>query len=96
MVYDSSELSLKYLLQPVIAAEDALARLDDRVGRKNDLGQTNGHRSRDGLLRENEGWIERSHFMEACNALWLAGSLFMSKIWFFMMHAWTSAPRRMS
>ncbi|HMF74438.1 MAG TPA: RHE_PE00001 family protein [Bryobacteraceae bacterium] len=75
MVYDSSELSLKDLLQPVIAAEDALARLDDRVGRKNDLGETNGRRSRDGLLRENEGWIERSHFMEACNALWLAGEL---------------------
>ena len=30
---------------------------------------------RDGLLRENDGWIARSHFMEACNALWLAGEL---------------------
>ncbi|RCW81870.1 RHE_PE00001 family protein [Phyllobacterium bourgognense] len=75
MVYDSGELSLNDLLQPVVAAEDALARLDDRVGRKNDLGETNGRRTRDGLLRENEGWIERSHFVEACNALWLAGEL---------------------
>jgi hypothetical protein len=75
MVYDSGQLSLNDLLQPVVAAEDALARLDDRVGRKNDLGETNGRRTRDGLLRENEGWIERSHFVEACNALWLAGEL---------------------
>ena len=75
MVYDSGELSLKDLLQPVIAAEDALARLDDRVGRKNDLGEMKGRRTRDGLLRENDGWIERSHFVEACNALWLAGEL---------------------
>ncbi|UXN58096.1 RHE_PE00001 family protein [Phyllobacterium zundukense] len=75
MVYDSGELSFNDLLQPVVAAEDALARLDDRVGRKNDLGETNGRRTRDGLLRENEGWIERSHFVEACNALWLAGEL---------------------
>lgn len=75
MVYDSDELSLKDLLQPAIAAEDALARLDDRVGRKNDLGEMKGRRTRDGLLRENGGWIERSHFTEACNALWLAGEL---------------------
>ncbi|ATU95805.1 RHE_PE00001 family protein [Phyllobacterium zundukense] len=75
MVYDSGDLSLKDMLQPVVAAEDALARLDDRVGRKGDFGDVVNHRSREGLLRENEGWIARSHFMEACNALWLAGEL---------------------
>jgi hypothetical protein len=75
MVYDSGRLSLEDLLQPVVAAEDALARLDDRLGRKGDFGEPNARRSRDGLLRENEGWIARAHFMEACNALWLAGEL---------------------
>lgn len=74
MVYDSERLSINDLFRPVVAAEDALARLDDRVGRKSDLGET-GRRSGDGLLRENEGWIARAHFMEACNALWLAGEL---------------------
>lgn len=74
MVYDSERLSINDLFRPVVAAEDALARLDDRVGRKNDFGEA-GRRSGDGLLRENEGWIARAHFMEACNALWLAGEL---------------------
>lgn len=75
MVCDSGHLSLQNLLQPVVAAEDALARLDDRLGRKGDFSDPNARRSRDGLLRENEGWIARAHFMEACNALWLAGEL---------------------
>ncbi|TXR47915.1 DUF1612 domain-containing protein [Phyllobacterium endophyticum] len=75
MVNDSRQLPFADLLRPLIAAEDALARLDDRLGRKSDLGELHGRRLRDGLLRENEGWIERSHFVEACNALWLAGEL---------------------
>jgi hypothetical protein len=75
MVYDSVNLSLSDLLRPLVAAEDALARLDDRVGRKGDFGESGVRRLRDGLLRENDGWIARSHFMEACNALWLAGEL---------------------
>lgn len=75
MVYDSKDLSVSDLFQPVVAAEDALARLDDRVGRKLDLGELGNRHPRDGLLRENEGWIARSHFIEACNALWLAGEL---------------------
>jgi hypothetical protein len=75
MVYDSGNLSLNDLLRPMVAAEDALARLDDRVSRKGDYGELGGRRLRDGLLRENDGWIARSHFMEACNALWLAGEL---------------------
>jgi hypothetical protein len=75
MVYDSDDISAKALLQPLVAAEDALARLDDRLGRKSDMVELGGRRSRDGLLRENEGWIARAHFTEACNALWLAGEL---------------------
>ncbi len=74
MVYDSGNISLSDLLRPLVAAEDALARLDDRVSRKGDFGE-GSRRSREGLLRENDGWIARSHFMEACNALWLAGEL---------------------
>ncbi|RZS79592.1 DNA binding protein with HTH domain [Phyllobacterium myrsinacearum] len=75
MAYDSANYSLKDLLRPVVAAEDALARLDERVARKGDFGELGSRQSKDGLLRENEGWIARSHFMEACNALWLAGEL---------------------
>jgi len=75
MAYDSTNYSLKDLLRPVVAAEDALARLDERVARKGDFGALGSRQSKDGLLRENEGWIARSHFMEACNALWLAGEL---------------------
>ncbi len=75
MVYDSHNLSLDDLLQPLVAAEDALARLDDRLGRKSDFGEVDRRRSGEGLLRENDGWIARAHFMEACNALWLAGEL---------------------
>jgi hypothetical protein len=75
MVYDSHDLSLNHLLQPLVAAEDALARLDDRLGRKSDFAETDSRRSREGLLRENDGWLARAHFMEACNALWLAGEL---------------------
>lgn len=74
MVYDSSDLSINDLFRPVVAAEDALARLDERVSRKSDLNEAL-RRSDSGLMRENEGWIARSHFMDACNALWLAGEL---------------------
>ncbi|MEP7453970.1 RHE_PE00001 family protein [Phyllobacterium sp. SB3] len=74
MVYDSSGLSINDLFRPVVAAEDALARLDERISRKSDLNASL-RRSGGGLMRENEGWIARSHFMDACNALWLAGEL---------------------
>ncbi|MHC1550644.1 RHE_PE00001 family protein [Phyllobacterium sp. K27] len=74
MVYDSTHLSINDLFRPVVAAEDALARLDERIARKSDLNESS-RRSGGGLMRENEGWIARSHFMEACNALWLAGEL---------------------
>ena len=38
MVYDFGNISLNDLLRPLVAAEDALARLDDRVSRKGDFG----------------------------------------------------------
>lgn len=94
MTYDSTDYSLKDLLRPVVAAEDALARLDERVARKGDFGELGSRQSKDGLLRENEGWIARSHFMEACNSLWLSGNLFMSKTSCCMMPGWTSVPQR--
>ncbi len=47
------------LAGPLAAAEDALARLDDRLGQS--------------PIRE--GWISRTHFVDACASLWLQGEL---------------------
>ena len=47
------------LASPLAAAEDPLARLDERLGTS--------------LIRE--GWISRTHFMDACASLWLQGEL---------------------
>src|SRR3712207_6648399 len=47
------------LASPLAAAEDALARLDDRLGQS--------------PIRE--GWISRTHFVDACASLWLQGEL---------------------
>src|SRR3954468_6928773 len=47
------------LAGPLAAAEDALARLDERV-RHHPLAA---------------GWTERAHFADACAALWLEGDL---------------------
>ncbi|WOJ91647.1 RHE_PE00001 family protein (plasmid) [Methylocapsa polymorpha] len=44
---------------PLAAAEDALARLDERL-RTSPIA---------------EGWISRTHFQDACASLWLAGEL---------------------
>src|SRR5829696_3791510 len=44
---------------PLAAAEDALARLDERLGQS--------------PIRE--GWISRTHFTDACASLWLQGEL---------------------
>jgi hypothetical protein len=44
---------------PLAQAEDALARLDERL--------------RSSPIRK--GWIERSHFIDACASLWLEGDL---------------------
>jgi hypothetical protein len=47
------------LLTAVVAAEDALARLDERLAKS--------------AIRA--GWIARAHFHDACASLWLAGEL---------------------
>jgi len=44
---------------PLAAAEDAVARLDERLSRSS--------------IRD--GWIARTHFTDACDSLWLAGEL---------------------
>jgi len=44
---------------PVAAAEDALARLDERLGSSPIRG----------------GWVSRTHFTDACACLWLQGAL---------------------
>ena len=52
---------LDALKTPLAAAEDALARLDERV--------------RASPIKE--GFVSRSHFQDACASLWLAGELVM-------------------
>jgi hypothetical protein len=47
------------LVGPLVAAEDALARLDERLAKS--------------AIRE--GWIERTHYTDACATLWLEGEL---------------------
>ena len=47
------------LAGPLAAAEDALARLDERLGQS--------------PIRA--GWISRTHFLDACASLWLQGEL---------------------
>src|SRR3954471_10914999 len=52
-------LPWRALAGPLAAAEDALARLDERLGQS--------------PIRE--GWTSRTHFMDACASLWLEGEL---------------------
>jgi hypothetical protein len=52
-------LPWRTLAGPLVAAEDALARLDERLGQS--------------PIRE--GWISRTHFVDACASLWLRGAL---------------------
>jgi hypothetical protein len=47
------------LVAPLAQAEDALARLDERLARS----------------PVREGWIARTHFTEGCGAVWLEGEL---------------------
>jgi hypothetical protein len=53
------DLDWRTLAQPLARAEDALARLDERLSRS----------------PVREGWIARTHFSKACAALWLEGEL---------------------
>ena len=59
MRYDPAKLPLKTLLRPISDAGLLLARLDQRVARS-PVGA---------------GWIERSHFADACASLWIDGEL---------------------
>ncbi len=59
MPYDLAKLPIQSLLRPISDAGIALARLDERVARS-DVGS---------------GWIERSHFADACASLWIDGEL---------------------
>jgi len=59
MPYEIGKLNLETLLTPISAAEDALARLDERVARS-EVGQ---------------GFAERADFFEAVSNMWVAGEL---------------------
>ena len=59
MAYDLAKISISTLMRPAFDAAIALTRLDERVVRS-PVGQ---------------GWIERSHFADACACLWIDGEL---------------------
>ncbi|MBY5813308.1 RHE_PE00001 family protein [Rhizobium leguminosarum] len=59
MAYDFTKISMTPLMEPAFRAGVELARLDERVARS-----PVGH-----------GWIERSHFADACASLWIDGEL---------------------
>jgi Protein of unknown function (DUF1612)/HTH DNA binding domain len=59
MAYDLSKVSMTALMRPAFDAGLALTRLDERIARS-PVGP---------------GWIERSHFADACASLWIDGEL---------------------
>ncbi|MUZ65411.1 RHE_PE00001 family protein [Agrobacterium vitis] len=59
MTYDLTKISMTALMRPAFDAGIALTRLDERIARS-PVGQ---------------GWIERSHFADACASLWIDGEL---------------------
>lgn len=59
MAYDLTKISMTTLMRPAFDAAIALTRLDERIARS-PVGQ---------------GWIERSHFADACASLWIDGEL---------------------
>lgn len=59
MAYDLAKISMAALMRPAFDAGLALTRLDERISRS-PVGQ---------------GWIERSHFADACASLWIDGEL---------------------
>lgn len=59
MVYDLAKISMTALMRPAFDAAMSLTRLDERIARS-PVGQ---------------GWIERSHFADACASLWIDGEL---------------------
>ncbi len=54
-----ADIDWRALAQPIARAEDALARLDERLMKSPIL----------------EGWVARTHFLDAAAALWLEGEL---------------------
>ncbi len=58
-VWTSAEIPWTLIAAPLAAAEDAVARLDERLSRS--------------PIRD--GWVARTHFTDACDSLWLAGEL---------------------
>jgi hypothetical protein len=59
MAYDFTKINMTPLMRPAFDAGIALTRLDERIARS-PVGQ---------------GWIERSHFADACASLWIDGEL---------------------
>ncbi len=59
MAYDVSKISMTALMEPAFRAGIELARLDERIARS-PVGA---------------GWIERTHFTDACASLWIDGEL---------------------
>ncbi|MBY2989649.1 RHE_PE00001 family protein [Rhizobium leguminosarum] len=59
MSYDLARLPISTLLRPISDAGSALTRLDERIARS-PVG---------------EGFVERSHFTDACASLWIDGEL---------------------
>ncbi len=59
MAYDLAKISMTALMEPAFRAGIELARLDERIARS-PVGA---------------GWIERSHFADACASLWIDGEL---------------------
>ncbi|HWU63689.1 MAG TPA: RHE_PE00001 family protein [Ensifer sp.] len=59
MAYDLTKISMTALMRPAFDAGLSLTRLDERIARS-PVGQ---------------GWIERSHFADACASLWIDGEL---------------------
>lgn len=59
MVYDLAKLPISTLLRPSSDVASALSRLDERIARS-PVG---------------EGFVERSHFTDACASLWIDGEL---------------------
>ncbi|NOV19155.1 DUF1612 domain-containing protein [Ensifer adhaerens] len=59
MAYEVAKISMTALMEPAFRAGIAFTRLDERVARS-PVGQ---------------GWIERTHFADACASLWIDGEL---------------------
>ncbi len=59
MAYDVAKINMTALMRPAFDAGVALTRLDERIARS----------------AAGQGWIERTHFADACASLWIDGEL---------------------